>query len=57
MGQVASEVLAVGLHDEPVEKAPPLEWARKDMGLKVDLEDKDEVWRILDSEQFGEEGG
>jgi hypothetical protein len=53
MGQVASEVLAVGLHDEAPGKQPPLRWARKDLGLKVDLEDKDAVWRILDAEEFG----
>jgi plasmid stability protein len=57
MGQVASEVLAIGLHDEPTEEQPPLQWARKDLGLKVDLEDKDAVWRILDTEEFGERDG
>lgn len=55
MGQVASELLAVGLHDETAEQAP-LRWARKDLGLKVDLEDKDAVWRILDAEEFGAGG-
>jgi plasmid stability protein len=54
MGQVASEVLAVGLHDEITTEQPPLRWARKDLGLKLDLEDKDAVWRILDAEEFGE---
>ena len=53
MGQVASEVLAVGLHEESAAEQPPLLWARKDLGLKVDLEDKDAVWRILDGEEFG----
>ena len=54
MGRVASELLAVGLHDETAAKEqPPLKWARKDLGLKVDLEDKDAVWRILDAEEFG----
>jgi len=53
MGQVASEVLAVGLHDETAMEQPPLRWAHKDLGLKVDLEDKDAVWRILDAEEFG----
>ncbi len=53
MGQVASEVLAVGLHDEIAIEQPPLRWAHKDLGLKVDLEDKDAVWRILDAEEFG----
>ncbi len=53
MGQVASEVLAVGLHDETTTEQSPLRWARKDLGLKVDLEDKDAVWRILEAEEFG----
>jgi plasmid stability protein len=56
MGQVASELLAIGLHDAPAAEQPPLKWARKDLGLKVDLEDKDAVWRILDAEEFGERG-
>lgn len=54
MGQVASELLAIGLHDETAVEQPPLNWARKDLGLKVDLEDKDAVWRIFDAEEFGE---
>lgn len=53
MGQVASELLAIGLHDESTEQ-PPLNWVRKDLGLKIDLEDKDAVWRILDAEELGE---
>jgi plasmid stability protein len=52
MGQVASELLAIGLHEE-IPEEPPLKWARKDLGLKVDLEDKDAVWRILDAEELG----
>jgi plasmid stability protein len=53
MGQVASELLAVGLHDETAPEQAPLRWARKDLGLKVNLEDKDAVWRILDADEFG----
>jgi hypothetical protein len=53
MGQVASELLAIGLHDGKATELPPLRWARKDLGLRVDLEDKDAVWRILDAEEFG----
>lgn len=52
MGQVASELLAVALGDEPAE-APPLNWARKDMGpFKIDLEDKEAVWNLLDREEL-----
>ncbi|MFL5901289.1 MAG: antitoxin [Solirubrobacterales bacterium] len=53
MGQVASELLAIGLDGKSVDEPPPLRWARKDLGFKVDLEDKDAVWRILDAEEFG----
>lgn len=53
MGQVASELLVVAMDEERIRELPPLEWARKDLGLKVDLEDKDAVWRILDGEEFG----
>jgi hypothetical protein len=53
MGQVASELLAVGLQQGAIREQPPLKWARKDLGLKVDLEDKEAVWRLLDAEEFG----
>lgn len=55
MGRVASELLAIGLDGAQVPELPPLQWARKDLGLKVDLEDKDAVWSILDAEEFGGE--
>ena len=48
MGQVASEALAVAFSDTPVD-VPPFEWRTHDMGLPlIDLEDKDELYRILD---------
>lgn len=53
MGQVASERLAISLDERRVRELPPLKWASKDLGLKVDLEDKDAVQRILDAEEFG----
>ena len=53
MGRVASELLATSLREETPE-SPPLEWVRKDMGpFKIDLEDKEAVWRLLDEEEFG----
>jgi len=49
LGQLASELLARALADEQVDDAlPPLRWTSKDLGLKVDLEDKEALWRILD---------
>jgi plasmid stability protein len=50
MGQVASEALAVALA-EPTVEPPPFAWKTHDMGLPlIDLEDKDELYRILDEE-------
>lgn len=48
MGQVASETLAQGFAiDRPV--SPVFEWKMHNMGLPlIDLEDKDELYRILD---------
>jgi hypothetical protein len=57
MGQVASELLAGSLEAGEVTPPRPLNWARKDMGpFKVDLEDKEAVWNLLDREEF-ERGG
>ena len=48
MGQVASEALAVAFAAAPVDP-PPFEWKTHDMGIPlIDLEDKDELYRILD---------
>lgn len=53
MGQVASEALAGSLGDESPVEAQPLNWATKDMGrFKIDLEDKDAIWRLLDREEL-----
>jgi hypothetical protein len=53
MGQVASELLAGSLRDvDPIE-ARPLQWASKDMGaFKVDIEDKEALWNLLDREEL-----
>lgn len=53
MGQVASELLAGVLGVEASTEPPPLNWARKDMGpFKIDLEDKEAVWNLLDREEI-----
>lgn len=53
MGQVASERLAACLREEGPTEPRPLNWATKDMGpFKVDLEDKEAVWNLLDREEF-----
>lgn len=54
MGQVASELLAVGLHDEGAVEARPLNWTKKDMGpFKIDIEDKEAVQNLIDREELG----
>ena len=53
MGQAASELLAVGLGGETPQQAPALKWARKKMGpFKIDLEDKEALWNLLDREEL-----
>lgn len=50
MGQLASERLAVTLSDETAAQPAPLRWPSLRMGKsKVDLQDKDALWRALDS--------
>lgn len=48
LGQLASELLARVLADDHDADLAPLEWTSKPLGLKVDLEDTEAVWRILD---------
>lgn len=48
LGQLASELLARVLADDHDADLAPLEWTSKPLGLKVDLEDTESVWRILD---------
>lgn len=49
LGQLVSELLAKAIesdHEEPT----PFSWVAKDLGPRVDLEDKDAVWAILDKQ-------
>lgn len=49
LGALVSELLLRALAAAPAEeKLPPLEWTSELLGLKVDLEDKEALWRILD---------
>lgn len=53
MGQVASELLAGGLREESPSGARSLSWTTKEMGpFKIDLEDKEAVWNLLDREEL-----
>jgi hypothetical protein len=49
MGQVASERLAVSLGAETPAEPGPLSWPAWHMGApRVDLDDRDALWRVLD---------
>ncbi len=49
LGALASELLAKALAAEGADEKPaPLAWTSKPLGLKVDLEDKEAVWALLD---------
>lgn len=49
LGQLASELLAQALaRDEDDDESPALAWTSRPLGLKVDLEDKDALWKILE---------
>lgn len=51
LGQLASELLAKALAEQRAgEPLPPLQWTSKSLGLRIDLEDKDALWNILDGE-------
>ncbi len=51
MGQLASERLAVALSEDTPPRSAPLRLPSRPMGKpKVDLRDKDAVWRALDGE-------
>jgi hypothetical protein len=51
MGQVASELLAVGLREDAPRESSPLRWPSRRMGKpRIDLEDKDAVWKALDKQ-------
>lgn len=55
LGAVVSEVLAEGLAvraERGIQTAtPPFRWISKPMGAKIDLEDKEALWAILDAEE------
>jgi hypothetical protein len=51
LGQLASELLARALDAErAAHPLAPLRWTAKPLGLKVDLEDKEALRRILDDQ-------
>jgi hypothetical protein len=54
MGQVASELLAPGLAGAGSAPEPsPLRWISKSRGTpRINLEDKEALWQLLDREQL-----
>ncbi len=52
LGETVSVLLAEALASvgEPQER-PPFRWSSKPMHARIDLEDKDALWAILDSEK------
>lgn len=53
LGRLASELLATALHETaPEEGVEPFRWRSHRMGKpKVDLEDKEALWAILDADE------
>lgn len=47
LGQLISELLAHELESGPA-PATPFSWVTKDLRPRVDLEDKDALWSVLD---------
>lgn len=57
MGQVASEQLALAMRVGAEAGPEPLSWPSTRMGKpKVDLEDRDAVWRALEGEAAAQRG-
>ena len=49
LGQLASELLARALAEDRADaELPPLDWTSEPLGLKIDLEDKEALWKVLD---------
>jgi hypothetical protein len=49
LGQLISELLAKAMESEnDASPPPPFSWVTKDLQPRVDLEDKDALWSILD---------
>ncbi len=49
LGQLVSGLLAKALADPKADDPlPPLDWPSQDLGPRIDLDDKEAVWRMLD---------
>ena len=58
LGEVVSELLAEGLaarrRKNRDEERPQFTWTARDLGARVDLRDKEAIWRLLDEETLGD---
>jgi hypothetical protein len=51
LGRIVSQLLAEALaHRKTSRRGPPFAWTIRPMGARVDLSDKDAVYRILDGD-------
>jgi hypothetical protein len=53
LGQLVSELLAVALAERH-EPLPPLRWITRDLQPRVDLQDKDALFALLDADDSDE---
>ena len=51
LGRLASELLARALDDPAPAASRPLRWISKPLGARVDLDDKDAVYAVLDRDR------
>ena len=49
LGQLISELVARAIESED-RTAPPFSWVARDLRPRVDLEDKDALWSVLDEQ-------
>ncbi len=45
---LVSELLAVALAQESAAAAPTISWPSAPMGARIDIEDRDALWKVLD---------
>lgn len=48
LGQLISELLVKAMEAENDRTAAPFRWVAKDLQPRVDIEDKDALWSVLD---------
>jgi len=57
LGRLASELIARGLAEEEAQERPrAFRWTARPLGARIDLEDKEALWALLD-EPYRRKGG